>query len=162
MGLFIMSSNLVEQCFMDFDNILCENFEGPVAGSIDEDLDGLAKGFNTAVNNIKKGGQPTGEASLINSISKVKNLNWLQRKQVELEDKLHKYELQAKSDQTGTFKKIWIKIKSFIVKIIQLITKALAKAHRFVKNRYLGYKIKKQTKVVAKKHGMDLGNNPLF
>lgn len=79
-----------------------------------------------------------------------------------LEDKLHKYELQAKSDQTGTFKKIWIKIKSFIVKIIQLITKALAKAHRFVKNRYLGYKIKKQTKVVAKKHGMDLGNNPLF
>lgn len=29
MGLFIMSSNLVEQCFMDFNNILCENVEGP-------------------------------------------------------------------------------------------------------------------------------------
>lgn len=54
MGLFIMNSNLVEQCFMDFNNILCENVEGPVTGSIDEDLDGLAKGFNTAVNNIKK------------------------------------------------------------------------------------------------------------
>lgn len=92
MGLFIMSSNLVEQCFMDFNNILCENTEGPVAGSIDEDLGKLSKGFVNAVDNIKKGGQPTGEASLINSISKVKNLNWLQRKQVELEVKLEKYD----------------------------------------------------------------------
>ena len=131
MGLFIMSSNLVEQCFTDFNNILCENIEG----SIDEDLDGLAKGFNTAVNNIKKGGQPTGEASLINSISKVKNLNWLQRKQVELEAKLEKYEQKVKSDKTGTFSKIWTRLKAFIVKVIHAIVKAINKAHGWIKNK---------------------------
>lgn len=135
MGLFIMSSNLVEQCFMDFNNILCENIEGPVAGSIDEDLDGLAKGFNTAVNNIKKGGQPTGEASLINSISKVKNLNWLQRKQVELKAKLEKYDQKVKSDKTGTFSKIWTRLKAFIVKVIHAIVKAINKAHAWIKKK---------------------------
>lgn len=105
MGLFIMSSNLVEQCSTDFNDILCENFEGPVAGSIDEDLDSIAKRFNAAKDNIMKGGQPTGEASIINDISKVKNLNWLQRKQVELEAKLEKYEQKVKSDKTGTLVK---------------------------------------------------------
>lgn len=135
MGLFIMSSNLVEQCSTDFNDILCENFEGPVAGSIDEDLNGLAKRFNAAKNNIMKGGQPTGEASLINSISKVKNLNWLQRKQVELEAKLEKYEQKVKSDKTGTFSKIWTRLKAFIVKVINAIVKAINKAHSWIKNK---------------------------
>ena len=135
MGLFIMSSNLVEQCFMDFNNILCENVEGPVAGRIYEDLDGLAKGFNTSVNNIKKGGQPTGAASLINSISKVKNLNWLQRKQDELEAKLEKYDQKVKSDKTGTFSKIWTRLKAFIVKVIHAIVKAINKVHGWIKNK---------------------------
>ena len=135
MGLFIMSSNLVEQCFMDFDNILCENVEGPVTGSIDEDLNNIAKGFNNAVDNIKKGGQPSGEASLINSISNVKNLNWLQRKQVELKAKLEKYEQKVKSDKTGTFTKIWTRLKAFIVKVIHAIVKAINKAHGWIKKK---------------------------
>lgn len=135
MGLFIMSSNLVEQCSTDFNDILCENFEGPVAGSIDEDLDGIAKRFNAAKNNIMKGGQPTGEASIINDISKVKNLNWLQRKQVELEDKLEKYDQKVKSDKTGTFSKIWTRLKAFIVKVIHAIVKAINKAHGWIKKK---------------------------
>lgn len=135
MGLFIMSSNLVEQCSTDFNDILCENFEGPVAGSIDEDLDGIAKRFNDAKNNIMKGGQPTGEASIINDISKVKNLNWLQRKQVELEDKLEKYDQKVKSDKTGTFSKIWTRLKAFIVKVIHAIVKAINKAHGWIKKK---------------------------
>lgn len=135
MGLFIMSSNLVEQCSTDFNDILCENFEGPVAGSIDEDLDSIAKRFNAAKDNIMKGGQPTGEASIINDISKVKNLNWLQRKQVELEAKLEKYEQKVKSDKTGTFSKIWIRLKAFIVKVIHAIVKAINKAHGWIKKK---------------------------
>ena len=135
MGLFIMSSNLVEQCSTDFNDILCENFEGPVAGSIDEDLNGLAKRFNAAKNNIMKGGQPTGEASIINDISKVKNLNWLQRKQAELEAKLEKYDQKVKSDKTGTFSKIWTRLKAFIVKVIHAIVKAINKAHAWIKNK---------------------------
>lgn len=135
MGLFIMNTNLVEQCFMDFNNILCENVEGPVSGTIDEDLNNIAKGFNNAVDNIKKGGQPSGEASLINSISKVKNLNWLQRKQVELEAKLEKYEQKVKSDKTGTFSKIWTRLKAFIVKVIHAIVKAINTAHGWIKKK---------------------------
>lgn len=135
MGLFIMSSNLVEQCSTDFNDILCENFEGPVAGSIDEDLDSIAKRFNAAKDNIMKGGQPAGEASLINSISNVKNLNWLQRKQVELEAKLEKYEQKVKSDKTGTFSKIWTRLKAFIVKVIHAIVKAINKAHGWIKKK---------------------------
>lgn len=135
MGLFIMSSNLVEQCSTDFNDILCENFEGPVAGSIDEDLDSIAKRFNAAKDNIMKGGQPVGEASIINSISNVKNLNWLQRKQVELEAKLEKYEQKVKSDKTGTFSKIWTRLKAFIVKVIHAIVKAINKAHGWIKKK---------------------------
>lgn len=135
MGLFVMGSNLVEQCSTDFNDILCENFEGPVAGSIGEDLNGLAKRFNAAKNNIMKGGQPTGEASIINDISKVKNLNWLQRKQVELEAKLEKYDQKVKSDKTGTFSKIWTRLKAFIVKVIHAIVKAINKAHAWIKNK---------------------------
>lgn len=135
MGLFIMSSNLVEQCSTDFNDILCENFEGPVAGSIDEDLDSIAKRFNAAKDNIMKGGQPVGEASIINSISNVKNLNWLQRKQVELEAKLEKYEQKVKSDKTGTFSKIWTRLKAFIVKVIHAIVKAINTAHGWIKKK---------------------------
>lgn len=135
MGLFIMNSNLVEQCSLDFDNILCENVENSVAGSIDEDLDNLAKRFNTAKNNIMKGGQPTGEASIINDISKVKNLNWLQRKQVELEAKLEKYDQKVKSDKTGAFSKIWTRLKAFIVKVIHAIVKAINKVHGYFKKK---------------------------
>lgn len=135
MGLFVMSSNLAEQCSLDFNNILCENVEGPVASNIDEDLDSIAKRFNAAKDNIMKGGQPTGEASIINSISNVKNLNWLQRKQVELESKLEKYEQKVKSDKTGTFAKIWTRLKAFIVKVIHAIVKAINTAHGWIKKK---------------------------
>lgn len=80
---------------------------------------------------------------------------WLEKKYIQLEAKLQKYEFQAKSDQTGVFKKVWIKIKSFVVKIIQLITKALAKAHRFVKNKYYDYKIEKQSKTVERERALN-------
>lgn len=80
---------------------------------------------------------------------------WLEKKYIQLEAKLQKYEFQAKSDQTGVFKKVWIKIKSFVVKIIQLITKALAKVHRFVKNKYYDYKIEKQSKAVERERALN-------
>lgn len=158
MALFAIRNTMLEECIQDFQNIgLTENND--FAEGMENFNEYLSDALNKIQNDENYGPE---ERKLGELISKVIEPTWLEKKQAQLEDKLHKYELQAKSDQTGTFKKIWIKIKSFIVKIIQLITKALAKAHRFVKNRYLGYKIKKQTKVVAKKHGMDLGNNPLF
>lgn len=158
MALFAIRNTMLEECIQDFQNIgLTEN------NDFVEGMENFNKYLSDALNKIQNDeNYGPEERKLGELISKVIEPTWLEKKQAQLEDKLHKYELQAKSDQTGTFKKIWIKIKSFIVKIIQLITKALAKAHRFVKNRYLGYKIKKQTKVIAKKHGMDLGNNPLF
>lgn len=158
MALFAIRNTMLEECIQDFQNIgLTEN------NDFVEGMENFNEYLSDALNKIQNDENYSPEERKLGElISKVIEPTWLEKKQEQLEAKLHKYELQAKSDQTGTFKKIWIKIKSFIVKIIQLITKALAKAHRFVKNRYLGYKIKKQTKVVAKKHGMDLGNNPLF
>lgn len=158
MALFAIRNTMLEECIQDFQNIgLTEN------NDFVEGMENFNEYLSDALNKIQNDeNYGPEERKLGELISKVIEPTWLEKKQAQLEYKLHKYELQAKSDQTGTFKKIWIKIKSFIVKIIQLITKALAKAHRFVKNRYLGYKIKKQTKVVAKKYGMDLGNNPLF
>lgn len=158
MALFAIRNTMLEECIQDFQNIgLTEN------NDFVEGMENFNEYLSDALDKIQNDeNYGPEERKLGELISKVIEPTWLEKKQAQLEAKLHKYELQAKSDQTGTFKKIWIKIKSFIVKIIQLITKALAKAHRFVKNRYLGYKIKKQTKVVAKKHGMDLGNNPLF
>lgn len=158
MALFAIRNTMLEECIQDFQNIgLTEN------NDFVEGMENFNEYLSDALNKIQNDeNYGPEERKLGELISKVIEPTWLEKKQAQLEDKLHKYELQAKSDQTGTFKKIWIKIKSFIVKIIRLITKALAKAHRFVKNRYLGYKIKKQTKVVAKKHGMDSGNNPLF
>lgn len=157
MALFAIRNTMLEECIQDFQNI------GLTENKFVEGMENFNEYLSDALNKIQNDeNYGPEERKLGELISKVIEPTWLEKKQAQLEAKLHKYELQAKSDQTGTFKKIWIKIKSFIVKIIQLITKALAKAHRFVKNRYLGYKIKKQTKVVAKKHGMDLGNNPLF
>lgn len=158
MALFAIRNTMLEECIQDFQNIgLTEN------NDFVEGMENFNEYLSDALDKIQNDENYGPEKRKLGElISKVIEPTWLEKKQAQLEAKLHKYELQAKSDQTGTFKKIWIKIKSFIVKIIQLITKALAKAHRFVKNRYLGYKIKKQTKVVAKKHGMDLGNNPLF
>lgn len=158
MALFAIRNTMLEECIQDFQNIgLTEN------NDFVEGMENFNEYLSDALDKIQNDeNYGPEERKLGELISKVIEPTWLEKKQAQLEAKLHKYELQAKSDQTGTFKKIWIKIKSFIVKIIQLITKALAKAHRFVKNRYLGYKIKKQTKVVAKKHGMDLGNYPLF
>lgn len=158
MALFAIRNTMLEECIQDFQNIgLTEN------NDFVEGMENFNEYLSDALNKIQNDeNYGPEERKLGELISKVIEPTWLEKKQAQLEDKLHKYEFQAKSDQTGTFKKIWVKIKSFIVKIIQLITKALAKAHRFVKNRYLGYKIKKQTKVIAKKHGIDLGNNPLF
>ena len=64
----------------------------------------------------------------------------------QLEEKLRKYEEKLKSDKTGTFAKIWTRVKQFFVKILAAITKAINKAVRFVKQKVAKRKIKNMMK----------------
>lgn len=152
MGLFTIRNSMLEECIYDFKYNLTENDE--------YDLEDLNKNFNQIFSNgidkIKNDESTTPEEKkLAILIVKFMEPTWLEKKYIQLEAKLQKYELQAKSDQTGVFKKVWIKIKSFVVKIIQLITKALAKVHRFVKNKYYEYKIEKQSKAVERERALN-------
>lgn len=143
MALFAIRNTMLEECIYDFKYNLTENS--------DSDSGNFGKYLSDAIEKMKNDENVGPEYKKINElISKAAEPTWLEKKQAQLEDKLTKYELQAKSDQTGIFKKVWIKIKSFIVKIIQLITKALAKVSRFVKNKYYAYKVSKQSKKFAK------------
>lgn len=152
MSLFTIRNTMLEECIYDFKYNLTENDE--------YDLGDLNKNFNQIFSNgidkIKNDESATPEEKkLAVLIVKFMEPTWLEKKYIQLEAKLQKYELQAKSDQTGVFKKVWIKIKSFVVKIIQLITKALAKVHRFVKNKYYDYKIEKQSKAVERERALN-------
>lgn len=160
MALFAIRNTMVEECIYDFKYGLSENDEGLGLSNINIDFN---ETFSDAIEKIKND-QNAGpeEKKLGILILKTMQPTWLEKKQLQLEAKLHKYELQAKSDQTGVFKKVWIKIKSFIVKIIHLITKALAKAQRFVKNKYYEYKLKKQVKRTAKEKGVDPNSIPFL
>lgn len=145
MALFAIRNTMLEECIYDFKYNLTENSDS------DSDFGNFGKYLSDAIEKMKNDENVGPEYKKLNElISKAIEPTWLEKKQAQLEDKLAKYELQAKSDQTGIFKKIWIKIKSFIVKIIQLITKALAKVSRFVKNKYYAYKVNKQSKKFAK------------
>ena len=145
MALFAIRNSMLEECIYDFKNNLTEN------DSSDFDLGNFNEYISDAIEKIRNDENVGPEIKKLDDlISKAIEPTWLEKKQWQLEAKLEKYELQAKSDQTGLFKKIWIKIKSFLVKIIQLITKALAKVQRFVKDRYYMYKIKKQGKAIDK------------
>lgn len=73
------------------------------------------------------------------NIQSITDPTWLEKKQYQLEEKL-------KSDKTGTFAKIWTRVKQFFVKILAAITKAINKAVRFVKQKVAKRKIKNMMK----------------
>ena len=113
-----------------------------IQGNLNKDFNQI---FSNGIDKIKNAEDASPERKKIrHSYFKYMEPTWLERNIYNQKLNYKKYEFQAKSDQTGVFKKVWIKIKSFVVKIIQLITKALAKVHRFVKNKYYDYKIEKQ------------------
>lgn len=140
MALFVARNIITESCIDDIQFCLREGSEGG-----QNFLKLVIDSINDGLTNLKNGGSADGEFVMINKyLAHVSDLSWLEKKQLQLEDKLKKYEAQAASDETGTFKKIWIKIKAFLVKVIKAIVAAINKAHRWVKNKYRDYKLKKE------------------
>ena len=70
----------------------------------------------------------------------------VREKTIPIRRKTKKYEEKLKSDKTGTFAKIWTKVKQFFVKILAAIAKAINKAVRFVKQKVAKRKIKNMMK----------------
>lgn len=70
----------------------------------------------------------------------------VREKTISIRRKTKKYEEKLKSDKTGTFAKIWTKVKQFFVKILAAIAKAINKAVRFVKQKVAKRKIKNMMK----------------
>ena len=143
MGLYIVNNNLlIEECHIDFASIFNENSneestEQEVSHQINDVLGDLLGGEDVATDIVSE---------LCVNIQSITNPTWLERKQYQLEEKLRKYEEKLKSDKTGTFAKIWTKVKQFFVKILAAIAKAINKAVRFVKQKIAKRKIKNMMK----------------
>lgn len=139
MGLYIINNTfLIEECYFDFTSIFNENSneeskEREINGQINDCLGDLMAGEDVAADML---------ADLCMGIESITNPTWLERKQYQLEQKIKKYEEKLKSDKTGTFAKIWTRVKKFFVKILASIAKAINKAVRFVKTKIAKRKIK--------------------
>ena len=70
----------------------------------------------------------------------IDDLNWLERLQLKMENKIQEYNKKLKNDKTGTFSKVWTNIKKFLLKIINFITSAI---NKLVSGGKLAYKAAK-------------------
>lgn len=96
---------------------------------------------------IKANGDMSKLVKINGLIQHVDDLNWLEKLQVKMENKIREYNRKLKDKNTGTFSKVWTNIKKFLSKIVNFITSAINKLVSYSK---LGYKAAKN---VA--HGTD-------
>lgn len=57
----------------------------------------------------------------------IDDLNWLERLQLKMENKIQEYNKKLKNDKTGTFSKVWTNIKKFLLKVVHSITSTINK-----------------------------------
>lgn len=57
----------------------------------------------------------------------IDDLNWLERLQLKMENKIQEYNKKLKNDKTGTFSKVWTNIKKFLLKVVHNITSTINK-----------------------------------
>ena len=57
----------------------------------------------------------------------IDDLNWLERLQLKMENKIQEYNKKLKNDNTGTFSKVWTNIKKFLLKVVHSITSTINK-----------------------------------
>ena len=100
-----------------------------------------AMGKQAIIKMIDAGIKANGDASKLVTINKaiqhVDDLNWLERLQLKMEKKLREYNQKLKDKETGIISKVFTRIKQFLVKVGQIIAKAINKLVYTVK---LGYK----------------------
>lgn len=57
----------------------------------------------------------------------IDDLNWLERLQLKMENKIQEYNKKLKNDKTGTFSKVWTNIKKFLLKVVHSIISTINK-----------------------------------
>lgn len=57
----------------------------------------------------------------------IDDLNWLERLQLKMENKIQEYNKKLKNDKTGIFSKVWTNIKKFLLKVVHSITSTINK-----------------------------------
>ena len=57
----------------------------------------------------------------------IDDLNWLERLQLKMENKIQEYNKKLKNNKTGTFSKVWTNIKKFLLKVVHIITSTINK-----------------------------------
>lgn len=89
---------------------------------------------------VKANGDMSKLTKINGLIAHVDDLTWLEKKQLQIEDKIKEYSKKLKSKESGMFAKVWTKVKQFLLKIVGFIVKAINKLY---KNLKLSYKASK-------------------
>lgn len=89
---------------------------------------------------VKANGDMSKLTKINGLIAHVDDLTWLEKKQLQIEDKIKEYSKKLKSKESGMFSKVWTKVKQFLLKIVGFIVKAINKLY---KNLKLSYKASK-------------------
>lgn len=89
---------------------------------------------------VKANGDMSKLTKINGLITHVDDLTWLEKKQLQIEDKIKEYTKKLKSKESGMLSKVWTKVKQFLLKIVGFIVKAINKLY---KNMKLAYKASK-------------------
>lgn len=105
---------------------------------------------------VKANGDMSKLTKINGLIAHVDDLTWLEKKQLQIEDKIKEYSKKLKSKESGMFSKVWTKVKQFLLKIVGFIVKAINKLY---KNMKLSYKASKHLHDNDATSLIDLGSN---
>ena len=89
---------------------------------------------------VKANGDMSKLTKINGLIAHVDDLTWLEKKQLQIEDKIKEYTKKLKSKESRMLSKVWTKVKQFLLKIVGFIVKAINKIY---KNMKLAYKASK-------------------
>lgn len=138
MGLFILNEDkaILDNIALDLTNSLTEESKNVYMKS-QVQKQKIIEMLNAG---IKANGDMSKLTKINGLIMHVDDLTWLEKKQLQIEDKIKEYSKKLKSKESGMLSKVWTKVKQFLLKIVGFIVKAINKLY---KNMKLSYKASK-------------------
>lgn len=138
MGLFILNEDkaILDNIALDLANSLTEESRNVYIKS-EIQKQKIIEMINAGV---KADGDMSKLTKINGLIAHVDDLTWLEKKQLQIENKIKEYTKKLKSKESGMFSKVWTKVKQFLLKIVGFIVKAINKLY---KNMKLSYKASK-------------------
>ena len=137
MGLFILNEDkaILDNIALDLANSLTESKIEYMKSEVQKQK--IIEMINAGV---KANGDMSKLTKINGLIAHVDDLTWLEKKQLQIEDKIKEYSKKLKSKESGMLSKVWTKVKQFLLKIVGFIVKAINKLY---KNLKLSYKASK-------------------